>query len=446
MQGADEAGFGPWRAVRPLSRGAASEVYLARHSDDGSIAALKTFPAATEIGDERIRRAREIRLLGEVDHPRVVRILDWRTGAVWPDRDYIVTEYVSGGDLAALVRRAPLSLASTRLVGVAIAQALACLHQSGIVHRDVKPANVFVPSPGEQGAADFAEAKLGDLGIAIEVDATRVTSHGLAIGTANYLSPEQVSGTPITPASDVYSLGLVLLECVTGARAYGGAGVEAALARLHRAPEIPAEAPRALRRLLRDMLALDPQQRPMACAVAARLSEMELPDRVCAMDGAATRPLRMPSARGPRRSASRRTLLMAAAGVGAAAVVTIGVLHGTTGVQSPAGAPAQPTVPASADVDPSGESAPSGGSAAAADAADIAHGDGHVEPGTGDGAGSEQGAPEGQPVAAPGADAPVGAPRDAPASAPNPPAPRVGEDPANPAGKTPPGQLKKRAP
>jgi len=210
----DAAVFGPWRAVQPLSRGLTSEVHLARHSDDGSIAAVKAFVSCGEAGDDLIRRAREIRLLAGVQHPRVVRILDSRIGASWPERDYIATEYVPGGDLAVLVRRGPLSAEETRLLGRAVAEALACLHQLSIIHRDVKPANIFVPS--EEGTVpDYANAKLGDLGIAIEIDATRVTSNGLAVGTANYLSPEQVSGAPITPSTDIYSLGLVLLECLS---------------------------------------------------------------------------------------------------------------------------------------------------------------------------------------------------------------------------------------
>src|SRR5581483_9511853 len=98
------------------------------------------------------------------------------------------------------------------------------------IHRDLKPANVLLP-----GGDDVA-AKLGDFGVARILDGTSVTAPGTTVGTANYLSPEQVRGEPVGPASDVYSLGLVLLEALTGRIAYGGLGVEAAIARLNQPP------------------------------------------------------------------------------------------------------------------------------------------------------------------------------------------------------------------
>lgn len=338
VQGSNGTLFGPWHAVQSLSRGGASEVYLARHRDDGSLAAVKAFHAAADGDGERIRRSREIRLLAEVDHPRVVRILDSRSGAVWPERDYIVTEYVAGADVAMLLRSGPLSLESARTLVAAAAEALTCLHRMGIIHRDVKPANLFVPIAGEQDP-DYAAAKLGDLGIAIEVDATRVTSNGLAVGTANYLSPEQVSGDAITPATDIYSLGLVLLECLSGERAYGGAGVEAALARLHRPPDIPASIPRPARRLLRDMLATAPERRPAAIDVVRRLAALGEPGARCAASDLRTRPMRRamrtagPGARRPGRAARLAGSLSAAA-----VLALMGVLW-TGSSASPTGAP-----------------------------------------------------------------------------------------------------------
>ena len=106
------------------------------------------------------------------------------------------------------------------------------MHGEGLVHRDVKPANVLLGRDGR--------VRLTDFGIARLVDAAKVTATGLTVGTASYLSPEQVTGSHVGPLSDVYSLGLVLLECLTGRREYPGNAVEVALARLNRQPVVPA--------------------------------------------------------------------------------------------------------------------------------------------------------------------------------------------------------------
>jgi hypothetical protein len=134
------------------------------------------------------------------------------------------------------------------------------------VHRDVKPANVLLAA--ESGSVT---AKLTDFGIARILDGTRLTLTGTTVGTANYLSREQASGADVTPASDVYSLGLLLLECLTGEVAFPGHGVAAALARLHRDPTIPGDLDLSWQGLLAAMTARDPATRPSAQTVANRL-------------------------------------------------------------------------------------------------------------------------------------------------------------------------------
>ena len=150
-----------------------------------------------------------------------------------------------------------------RRIGARLADALAHVHSNGIIHRDLKPANVLLGTDGRPRLADF--------GIARALDGTAVTGTGYVVGTAAYLAPEQVRGEWVGPAADVYALGLVLLEALTGRREYPGALVESATARLHRPPNIPDSLPSDLRTTLFAMTALEPAVRPTAAEVVGLL-------------------------------------------------------------------------------------------------------------------------------------------------------------------------------
>jgi hypothetical protein len=141
-----------------------------------------------------------------------------------------------------------------------------------VVHRDVKPGNILVPD--RTGEETGPRAKLADFGIARLVDGTRITSTGSVLGTASYLSPEQAAGEPITPASDIYSFGLVLLECLTGQRAFEGSGIEAAAARLIRDPHIPEHLGETWCALLTEMTKRVAASRPDARDIAQRLRDI----------------------------------------------------------------------------------------------------------------------------------------------------------------------------
>jgi serine/threonine protein kinase len=145
-------------------------------------------------------------------------------------------------------------------IGQQVAEARAYAHGLGIVHRDVKPANVIVD-------ADPTRVRLADFGIARLSDSTRITAAGKCIGTAAYLAPEQLEGQA-GPAADIYALGLVVLECLTGTRCYHGTPAETTMARLHRSPVVPTDLPSWLRHTLRAMTARDPRCRPLAGAAA----------------------------------------------------------------------------------------------------------------------------------------------------------------------------------
>ena len=263
----------------------------------------------------------EIRMLAGLSHTGLVTVFDaGQDGAA----SYLVMELVTGTTLRRQLDDGPLTVQETARLGAAVAGALAYVHSRGIVHRDVKPANILI--------AEDATAKLTDFGVAKLLDAARITTTGTTLGTPNYLSPEQASGGPITGASDVYSLGLVLLECLTGVVALPGHGVAAAVARLHRQPEIPVGLGPKWVDLLARMTARDPGARPDPAAIASGLTAAldEVPTA-----GTATMVLDTVPAPTARRM---RWLPVAAAAVVVAALAT-GLTLAFSGHDGPGSAP-----------------------------------------------------------------------------------------------------------
>ena len=225
--------------------------------------AVKVFRDGTT---EIARTASESQLLAALNHPSLVTLYDAHLGAEEPR--YLVMEYVEGPTLDERLRRGPLPEPAVSRLAEDLADALDAVHRAGIVHRDVKPANVLLRSPGISGE-EFS-AKLADFGIAYLVDATRLTTPGTIIGSAAYLSPEQVTGADPRASTDVYSLGLVLLEALTGRRAFAQSDLrEAVLARLSQDPVIPSEVGHEWGALLTAMTARDPADRPTPGEVVA---------------------------------------------------------------------------------------------------------------------------------------------------------------------------------
>jgi serine/threonine protein kinase len=248
---------GRYHVTELLAQGGMADVFRARDGTLDRDVAVKAFRVGA--GDVRRFHA-ETRLLAALDHRNLVRVFDAGDHHGQP---YVVLELVAGPTLAHRLTDGPLSDGEARRLGADLAGALAYVHATNVVHRDVKPSNILLAPDGR--------ALLGDFGIALLVDATRLTAAAETLGTAGYLAPEQVGGGTVTAAADVYALGLVLLEALTGVRAFIGTAQEVTMARLARPPSVPADLAGPWPELLSAMTALEPGVRPTAAAAEARL-------------------------------------------------------------------------------------------------------------------------------------------------------------------------------
>ncbi len=249
-------------------------VYRARDLRLGRDVALKIF-RATPDSDGAARLRSEASMLAGFGHPNLVAAFD---AGLLPDDAgaWLALELMSGPNVAAMLReQGRLSADEVRRLLRDVADALAYIHARGIVHRDVKPANVLLTADPSDTTA--WHAKLADFGIARIVDGASMTTTGTVIGTAAYFSPEQTRGDHVGIASDIYSLGLVAIEALTGRRAFPGSSVESATARLVRPPAIPDWIGGHWRGLLEAMTASDPRQRPSAAQIE-RACTMRMPD------------------------------------------------------------------------------------------------------------------------------------------------------------------------
>ena len=266
LTGAGAVVAGRYRVRARLGRGASKEVYLAydERLDREVALAIVVGVGSSEVA--RARVTREAQVTGRLgDHPNVITVYDIGEHDGVP---YLVLRAMGGGSLAAATARERLPVAGVLHVGREIARALAHAHANGVVHRDVKPDNVWLDGRG--GAA------LGDFGIAHVTGAERLTAEGVVVGTVRYLAPEQIRGEPAVPASDLYALGVTLYELATGTPPFTAPEPTQVLTQhLTAAPAPPSErepsVPSALEALILALLEKDAARRPAAIEALAAL-------------------------------------------------------------------------------------------------------------------------------------------------------------------------------
>ncbi|WP_370344528.1 serine/threonine-protein kinase [Catenulispora sp. MAP5-51] len=242
-----------YRLGERIGLGGAAEIYQAADFHLRRAVAVKVLKTGADRPDFAARFAEEARLLAAVGHPNLVPLLDAGRDGAWR---YLVMPLIHGEDLARIIGRGPLPPAEVARLGVALADALDHIHSRGIVHRDLKPANVLVEPDGGIFLADF--------GIAHAWDGPVHTGSGLVVGTAGYMAPEQAQGSGPMPASDVFCLGLVLLEALTGQPEYPGPAQDRIAGVVTRSPRIPAGLSPRWRALLAATLRREPEKRPSA--------------------------------------------------------------------------------------------------------------------------------------------------------------------------------------
>ena len=261
---------GRYRLEGQIATGGVGEVWRAEDTVLTRPVAVKLLRAEFAGHDEMQERFRaEARHAGALSHPAIARVYDYCEPA--PEHPaFLVMELVDGPSLAAVLAAGPLGAAQTMDVVARVASGLQTAHAAALVHRDIKPANLLLAADGQ--------VKITDFGIAHVAGSVPVTRTGTVMGTPAYLAPERVSGASATPASDLYSLGVVAYECLAGAQPFTGKPLEVAAS--HRdlpLPPFPHAVPADVAQLVAELTAKNPAARPASAqevaARAARLRE-----------------------------------------------------------------------------------------------------------------------------------------------------------------------------
>ena len=253
-----------YEILAPLGAGGMGEVWRARDTRLGREVAIKVLPEAFVRDPERLGRfEREARTLAALNHPNVAAIYGLEDAYGAP---HLVLELVEGESLAQRLARGPLSVRETLETCAQIAAAVEAAHERGIVHRDLKPANVMLNASRTVKVLDFGLAKDTEAGDSSATVASPPTAAGMVLGTMSYMSPEQARGLAVDRRTDVWALGCILYECLTGRPAFGGPTSSDILSRvLEREPEwnlLGPGVPQRLREVLRRCLVKEAEARP----------------------------------------------------------------------------------------------------------------------------------------------------------------------------------------
>ena len=317
--------FGRFQTAAELGAGAMGTVFRARDESLGRDVAIKALQ-----GDDpgvRERFLREARAIGAVHHPNILAIYDAGSEGPIP---YIVMELATGGSLWDRIKGGRVPADVVRQVGIQMAQALGAAHAAGILHRDVKPANILATAPGVWKLADFGIARMPD---------SKLTAAGQFLGSPSYAAPEALAAGQSSPASDVYSLGVTLYEALAGMPPHGDHDMRSLMKKLSEDPppvQTRVAVPGPLGDAIMAALARDPARRPSAEQLAHMLAATEAA-------GAAVGPVAAVAAPLPRRSSSRKQKLVIAA---LAALLFGIIIWRARGDRSSPAAQAQTTTPA----------------------------------------------------------------------------------------------------
>ncbi len=267
-----------YELLERIGIGGMASVYRARRKIDGRVVALK-IPQEKFVGDPRFVRRfhREAEVLQRLEHPNIVKVFDHGASG---ETHYIAMEYLDGEGLDRLIEDRRLSMRVAIQIMRRVADALRHIHQHGIIHRDIKPGNIMVLRGAirDDGTLDPAGVRLMDFGIAAGKVLTRLTITGARIGTPVYMSPEQAKGQRIDHRSDIYSLGIVFYEVLTGQAPFQGGYESVVHQQIFQVPTPPQqlnpEIPKSINDLIMRMLAKDPDKRPSLDEV---IQELERP-------------------------------------------------------------------------------------------------------------------------------------------------------------------------
>jgi serine/threonine protein kinase len=223
--------IGPYRILRKLGEGGMSNVFLTEDVRTGRVVALKLL-APRVVADEtyRLRLLREAHAVASLRHPNITALYE---ADQFEDQPYLAMEYVDGTSVSDLLDDGPFGVDRAAWIAAEVASALSAAHAAGIIHRDIKPSNIFVKPDGSVKIMDFGLAKFEEAEGDVDGDDTgqmrNLTARGTILGTVNYMCPEQAHGESVDSRADIFSLGVLLYEMLTGVAPFRGSHTFAVL-------------------------------------------------------------------------------------------------------------------------------------------------------------------------------------------------------------------------